>query len=73
MIQVIDTGNVKTVMRDGIRLFDIEFSYAVDVKQRRNATDVLEAMVDAFNAEEINIADDLKASTIIEFSASPAD
>lgn len=54
MIQVIDTGNVKTIMNNGLRMFDIEFSYAYDGAQRKRATQLLEAMVSAHNAEEIN-------------------
>ena len=56
MIQSIDTGNVKTIMNNGLRMFDIEFSYAIDGAQRKRATDLVESMVAAYNAEEINAA-----------------
>lgn len=70
MIQTIDTGNVKTVMRDGIRMFDIEFSYAIDANQRKRATEILAAMVAAYNAEEINAINET-AAALAEVAESP--
>lgn len=62
MIQAIDTGNVKTVMRDGLRMFDIEFSYAIDANQRKRAIELLNGMVAAYNAEEINAINETAAA-----------
>ena len=66
MIQTINTGNVKTVLRDGIRMFDIEFSYAIDGAQRKRANALLAEMVDSYNAEEINALKETAAALKVE-------
>ena len=74
-INVISTGNVQTVMLDGIRQFDIEHSYAVDGASRNRGELLLAAMVAAYNAIELrreNNADALALAVsknkILEFT-----
>ena len=55
-------GNVVTILQDGVRLFDIEFSYAAYPEQRNDAMQVIDAMIAAHNAETRAIANDVETA-----------
>lgn len=63
MIQTVETGNVLTVMQDGIRMFDIEFSYAAFAEQRKQAMRLIREMVAAHNAETLNAKKESEAAS----------
>ncbi len=54
MLQIHEAGNVLVVSQDGVKTFDIEFSYATHKGNQINAMRLVIAMVAAHNAETLN-------------------
>lgn len=68
MLQVHEAGNVVVVSQDGMKMFDIEFSYAVYKANRVTAMRLIDEMVAAHNAETLNAkANKTLSRRIMEF------
>lgn len=54
MLEIHEAGNVVVVSQDGMKMFDIEFSYAIHKANRVTAMRLIDEMVVAHNAETLN-------------------